>query len=205
MTDQTISRDLGGFPGEPDDLFARNMWAGTRLWIAADLFFFFAFGFAFFYLRALNSNGGFDIRHSHQQPSTALGVVVLILTLVTAATAFAGHSRLRAGNLSAYVPMAAVGLIALIAAIVVQCWQFGEIGLNLRVYFGYASVYIGWAIFFVLHLLGCAYWQETMLAQAVRKTGRVAAMVPNAEAFAAFYAYLTGVGIIMFVLLYLMK
>ena len=203
MTDQTISKDLGGFPGEPSDFYARNMWVGVRLWVAADIFFFFAFGFAFFYLRALNSNGGFH--GTNQNPSTALGVVVLVLTLVAAGVAYAGQSQLRAGNLAGFVPMAAIGVASILVAIVVQCWQFGEIGLNLHVYFGYASVYIGWTIFWILHLIATGLWLETMLAQAIRKTGRVAAMVPAAEAYTVFVGYLTAVGVVMFVLLYLIK
>jgi len=128
-----------------------------------------------------------------------------VLTLVAAGVAYAGQSQLRAGNLAGFVPMAAIGVASILVAIVVQCWQFGEIGLNLHVYFGYASVYIGWTIFWILHLIATGLWLETMLAQAIRKTGRVAAMVPAAEAYTVFVGYLTAVGVVMFVLLYLIK
>lgn len=204
MTDQTASRDLGGYPGEADDLYSRNMWVGVRLWIAADMFFFFAFGFAFFYLRALNSNGGFHNSH-HQNPSTGLGVAILVLTLVAAGACWAGLGRIRTGNVSGFVPLGLAGLVAIIAAAVCQALQFGQVGLNLHVYFGYASVYIGFAICFLLHLIGCGLWLEMTVAQAIRKTGRAATMVPGVEAFTVYFSYLTGIGVIMFVLLYLIK
>jgi heme/copper-type cytochrome/quinol oxidase subunit 3 len=203
MTDQTVTRDLGGFPGEAADLYSRNMWVGVRVWIAADLFFFFAFGFAFFYLRALNSNGGFH--GANQNPSTGLGVAILVLTLVATGASWAGLGRLRTGNVSGFVPLGVAGVVAIVAAIVCQAWQFGQIGLNLHVYFGYASVYIGFAICFILHLIGCGLWLETSVAQAIRKTGRPATLVPGVEAFSAYFSFITGVGIIMFVLLYLIK
>ena len=47
------------YVADPDEaeLLVRNVRVGSRIWAAAQAFFFMAFLFAFFYLRALNSNG----------------------------------------------------------------------------------------------------------------------------------------------------
>src|SRR5919109_5457197 len=76
---------------EPADLLARNIRVGSRLWAAAQAFFFISFFFAFLYLRALNTNGlwrGWP--HHHPSPSLAFGIVILICVLASAAAARAG-------------------------------------------------------------------------------------------------------------------
>src|SRR5205807_6557596 len=73
---------------EPADLLANNIRTGSRLWAAAQAFFFLAFFFAFLYLRALNTSGlwrGWP--HHHPNPSIAFGVAILICVLGSAAVA----------------------------------------------------------------------------------------------------------------------
>src|SRR5205807_8477281 len=73
---------------EPADLLANNIRTGSRLWAAAQAFFFLAFFFAFLYLRALNTNGlwrGWP--HHHPNPSLAFGIAILICVLASAAVA----------------------------------------------------------------------------------------------------------------------
>src|SRR5437764_12632174 len=73
---------------EPADLLANNIRTGSRLWAAAQAFFFLAFFFAFLYLRALNTNGVWrGWPHHHPNPSTAFGVAILICVLAAAAVA----------------------------------------------------------------------------------------------------------------------
>src|SRR5512146_556753 len=82
---------------ERPDLLARNIRVGSRIWGAAQAFFFLAFFFAFLYLRALNTNGlwrGWP--HHHPTPSIAFGVAILVCVLGSAATAI-GSVRLAPG------------------------------------------------------------------------------------------------------------
>src|SRR5919109_1682316 len=77
---------------EPADLLARNIRVGSRLWAAAQAFFFLAFFFAFLYLRALNTNGLWQgWPHTHPSPSTGFGVGILICVLASAGAATAAR------------------------------------------------------------------------------------------------------------------
>jgi hypothetical protein len=73
------------------ELLLRNVRVGSRIWAAAQAFFFMAFLFAFFYLRALNSNGiwrGWP--HHYPQPSLAFGIVIMLCVVAAAAIAWVG-------------------------------------------------------------------------------------------------------------------
>src|SRR5579864_5119560 len=101
-------------PGEPLELSERNAWVGSRVWAAAQAFFFIAFVFAFFYLRALNSN---DVwlgwkRNHHPTPSLGLGVAVLICVVASAAIARGVVLFARASWRPAAIASLALGLAA---------------------------------------------------------------------------------------------
>src|SRR5437879_7473554 len=101
---------------EPGDLLARNIQVGSRVWAAAQAFFFLSFFFAFLYLRALNTNGlwrGWP--HHHPNPSTAFGIAILLCVLASAAAAraslFLSPAVWRLGAAAALLlTLAAVGL-----------------------------------------------------------------------------------------------
>jgi heme/copper-type cytochrome/quinol oxidase subunit 3 len=189
---------------EPLDVVERNLWAGVRLWIGADAFFFLGFVFAFLYLRALDSNGMFRDPHDHQ--STAVGTAVLVATVGCAILVRYGVTRLRAGDGAGWRRAAAVALVLAVAAIVLQVVQFGQFGLDRKVYQGYGSIFLGWTVAYVIHLVGAGAWLESLLAQSVRERGAAApdaSVLPRAAACLTFWEFMAVVGAIMYVLLYL--
>jgi heme/copper-type cytochrome/quinol oxidase subunit 3 len=190
--------------GEAPELVGRNLWAGIRLWIGADAFFFAGFVFAFFYLRALDSNGLFRDPRDHQ--STALGAAILVVTLLATALLWVGVTRVRAGDAARWRTAAGAALLLTVAAIVLQIVQFSQFGLDRLTYQGFGSVFLAWTAAYVVHLLGAAFWLETLVAQALRERGRPghdAGLVAPAEACLVFYEFIAVVGVVMFVLLYL--
>jgi hypothetical protein len=81
---------------------------------------------------------------------------------------------------------------------------------------GYASVYVGWTIFYAVFALFCGYWIETQVATAwrLRREGgaqTAAADVitderltrANLEACSFFWSYYVAIGVVTFVVLYL--
>jgi heme/copper-type cytochrome/quinol oxidase subunit 3 len=186
---------------ERPDLLARNIRVGSRIWAAAQAFFFLAFFFAFLYLRALNTNGlwrGWP--HHHPSPSMAFGVAILICVLGSAATAM-GSVRLAPG-LWRFTAWAALGLA--LAAVGLQSAQFSSLG------FGptdgaYASVFVGWSGLFALILLGTCYWLGTVIGDVSR-----AGSIPEVRAAAVdgvglVLLVLAGVELAAFILLYVVK
>ena len=149
--------------GEPLNLVERNLWAGVRLWVGADAFFFLGFVFAFFYLRALDSNDMFRDSHDHQ--STAVGTAVLVATVGCAVMVRYGVGRLRSGDAGGWRRAAAIALVLAVAAVVLQIVQFDQFGLDRKVYQGYGSIFLGWTIAYVIHLVGAGAWLESLFAQ----------------------------------------
>ena len=189
---------------EPLDVVERNLWAGVRLWIGADAFFFLGFVFAFFYLRALNSNGMF--RDPHDQQSTAVGTAVLVATVGCAILVRYGVTRLRSGDGAGWRRAAAIALVLAVAAIVLQVVQYSQFGLDRKVYQGYGSIFLGWTVAYVIHLVGAGAWLESLFAQSVRERDAAApdpSVLPAAAACLAFWEFMAVVGAIMYVLLYL--
>lgn len=187
--------------GEPLELVERNLWAGVRLWVGADAFFFLGFVFAFFYLRALDSNGMFRDPHDHQ--STAVGTAVLAATLVCTALVRYGVMRLRAGDDAGWRRAAAVALTLAVAAVVLQIVQYSQFGLDRKVYQGYGSIFLGWTVAYVIHLVGAGAWLETLLAQSLRQRGSASPVAASAAACLVFWEFMAVVGAVMYVCLYL--
>jgi heme/copper-type cytochrome/quinol oxidase subunit 3 len=185
---------------EPAELLARNIRVGSRLWAAAQAFFFISFFFAFLYLRALNTNGlwrGWP--HHHPDPSSAFGVTILICVLAAAAVARASIFLAPA----VWRLCAGAAALLLLAAVGLQAAQFSSLG------FGptdgaYASVFVGWTGLFTVMLLGATYWLVTVAGDASRSEApevRAAAV----EAVSFVLLVLAGVEIAAFILLYIVK
>ena len=180
---------------EPPNLVERNLWAGVRLWVGAD---------AFFYLRALDSNGMFRDPHDHQ--STAVGTAVLVATVGCAVIVRYGVGRLRSGDAAGWRRAAAVALVLAVAAVVLQIVQYGQFGLDRLVYQGYGSIFLGWTVAYVIHLIVAGAWLESLFAQSLRDRGVAragAAVLPSAAACLVFWEFMAVIGAIMYVLLYL--
>jgi heme/copper-type cytochrome/quinol oxidase subunit 3 len=194
---------------EPPGWQPRALWVGARMFCGAASFFFVAFLFAYFYLRSLDSNHSWKIGAVH--PSSGLGLAVVALFTLSAIVFWLGAKRptdaLGAG-------IAAV-LLALVA-VALQCVEYTTLKFG-PASGGYASVFIGWTAFYALFALGCVYWMETQVASVwrARREGHGRALregVPadddtllwaGVEACAFFWAYYAAMGIIAYIILYL--
>jgi heme/copper-type cytochrome/quinol oxidase subunit 3 len=198
--------DETGLYVEPRELLARDLWTGARLWTAAQAFFFLTFVFAFFYLRSLNTNNMW--RPHGVNPPMGYGGTILGCIVASAAIYWLGVRAYGTRGERVWRLAAAVALALGVAAIVVQSVEWAAMSWG-PTDGGYASVFIGWTGFYVLSLLGGVYWMETLVAESTRfrkdsePGGAVVVRRANAEALNVFWGFLAAVGVIAFVLLYL--
>jgi len=179
------------------ELQERNTFAGVRLVLAADVFIWLSFLFAYVYLRALDTN---NMWHpSGINASGGLGGATVGALVVAAAAAIMCGRHARAGA-GAAAP-AALALAAVIVAAVLQAVQTFNPGFSPTYGGGYGSVMIGFSAAMFVHLLGAAYWAETLFATLARSgiDGETAA---SAEAFGVMASFLTVVMAGAFILLY---
>jgi len=208
---------------EPAEHAARNLVVGAHLWASATVFFFADFLFAYFYLRSIDAGGMW--RPKHVDPSLALGTAsTACLVALAAATSLALRGE-RAGRPERWLATGILGLALGLAAVGLQLAEWATQG------FGptdgaYASVYVGWTGLLVVFLLGTLYWLETVLATALRHRARPAAVAggdpaggpgrarygaadplfllhPQLQAVAFYTRFLAGVGVISWIVLYL--
>jgi heme/copper-type cytochrome/quinol oxidase subunit 3 len=202
----------GAFVPEPEDpaVVAANLNVGVRLFVSAVAFVFVAFVFAFFYLQALDSNGLW--RPAHVKPSQGYGVAVLVCVLACTVFFELGRRGLARPDWRAWRRdlWAATGLAATAAVLLVV--QLVATGFS-AAGGGYASVFYGWTVLFLLVWLGSVYWLETLLAQSLRglpDPERPSAephelVRPAAEACIIWLYGLAGIALVSYVLLYLVK
>jgi heme/copper-type cytochrome/quinol oxidase subunit 3 len=201
---------------------ARSLRLAGRLLAGAATFFFLAFLFAFFYLRSLDENHMW--RPAHLKPDHTLGAVVVACVIASALLALVGGAQMRRRHSRLWVAAVSGSLLLGLAAVAVQCVQytvqhFGPTG------GGYASVFYGWTALYMVAVLGAMYWLETQLAGALRarrlmhagahpdgadpggthldRTDPDAQIAPALDAAVFFWTYLAGLGVVMWVTLYL--
>jgi heme/copper-type cytochrome/quinol oxidase subunit 3 len=193
---------------EPPEWQPRAIWVGARQLCGAAAFFFLAFVFAYFYLRSLDLNKDWKIGHNIN-PSIGLGVAIVVALVLSAALLRAASTRpeltVRAG---------AIALLFLLVAVVLQVIAWTKLGFG-PASGGYASVYVGWTIFYAVFALMSAYWIETQVATAWRRRRHGVAPTPadvltdetltraNLEACSFFWAFYVAIGVVTFVILYL--
>jgi heme/copper-type cytochrome/quinol oxidase subunit 3 len=193
---------------EPPEWQPRAIWVGARQLCGAAAFFFLAFVFAYFYLRSLDLNKDWKIGHNIN-PSLGLGVAIVVALVLSAALLRAAAVRpeltVRAG---------VIALLLLLAAVVLQVVAWTKLGFG-PASGGYASVYVGWTIFYAVFALMSAYWIETQIATAWRRQRHGVAPTPadvltdetltraNLEACSFFWAFYVAIGVVTFVILYL--
>ncbi|MGH2894997.1 MAG: hypothetical protein ACRDPM_17270 [Solirubrobacteraceae bacterium] len=193
---------------EPPEWQPRAMWVGARMLCGAVAFFLVSFVFAYFYLRAQDPDNQWKV--GAVNPSIGLGIVILACLVASAVAlrAAVGHPErtLSAGG-------AALGLALL--SVVLQVIEWTTLGFG-PASGGYASVFIGWTIFYSVLTLACCFWIETQVATAWRRgrgdvgatpaevltdTGVIASGV---EACSFFWSFFVLNGLVLFVLLYLL-
>ncbi len=193
---------------EPPEWQPRAIWVGARQLCGAASFFFLAFVFAYFYLRSLDLSKDWKIG-DNVNPSLGLGVAIVVALLLSAALLRAASVRpqltIRAG---------VAALLLLLVAVVLQVVAWTTLGFG-PASGGYASVYVGWTIFYAVFALMSAYWIETQVATAWRRRRHGVGPTPadvltdetltraNLDACSFFWTYYVGIGVVTFVILYL--
>jgi heme/copper-type cytochrome/quinol oxidase subunit 3 len=206
----SLQADPGGARAQDVQGVAANISVGARLLASAVAFVFVSFLFAFFYLRTVNSNGLW--RPAHVKPLVGYGIVILICVLGSAlvfdvarrSVVGGSEPRWRVGSLLAL----GLGLLA----VTVQLLDYHAIHFH-TAGGGYASVFWGWTLLFLLCWLGALYWMETLVAQSWRRppasprhgTAGSELLAPSAAACVVYLYTLAGIQLVAFVLLYLVK
>lgn len=191
---------------EPADWTPRSLWMGARGLAGGAAFFFISFVFSYFYLKSQDPNHDWKI--GAVNPGIGLGIAILCALLVSAmALRFAVERpewTVKAGG---------VAVALAFMSIVLQVIQWTTLGFG-PASGGFASVYIGWTIFYSLIVLFCCYWIETQVATAWRRRreslGRTPAHVTTdasviqagLEACSFFWNFMVLNGVVLFVLLY---
>jgi heme/copper-type cytochrome/quinol oxidase subunit 3 len=196
---------------EPVTWQPRVTWASGRLLAGAITFFFISFVFAYFYLRSLDLNHNWKIGH-HVNPSIGLGIGITASLVVSAALMRIGARRpLQSAQLA--VGTSLLGLLA----VVLQVIEWTKLGFG-PASGGYASVFTGWTVFYAVLALPCLYWIETQAASVWRRqregeawgqregvpAGELELMGASFEACSFFWAYYVFIGVVTFVILYLL-
>jgi heme/copper-type cytochrome/quinol oxidase subunit 3 len=210
--------------GEPPELMGRNLNSAAHLLASATAFFFVAFVFAYFYLRSLNNAHLW--RPKHVDPSLALGTLVMVLTVASAALVRLGLVDHRAERRARWrlEGLAALGLGVVAIALQVVEWTTAGFG---PADGGYASVFVGWTAFNVLFLLGTLFWLESLVATAFRyraaphalppachasgdpgRSGHdisdpLSLVRPGLEALSFYWGFVAALGVVAWVVLYL--
>lgn len=148
-----------------------SIWVASRFVIGIVAFAFAALAFAYFYLRSANTQ---DLwRPHHMTAPTGIGGAIFAFSVASAALSVYGASRMRAGAVIDWAVSGWTALLGLLIATGLQVWEFTQLpffpGAS-----GYASCFIGWSVMNVGFLLGCAYWQETLLVRSIRLRRAVA-------------------------------
>jgi heme/copper-type cytochrome/quinol oxidase subunit 3 len=183
---------------EPPEVHERNLWLGVRILAGATIMFFLAFVFAYFYLRSLNTA---DRWHPGKvDPPQAYGAAIVILFAASAGLLAYAADAARKGR--GWLAAAGLSLTLGLAGCVVQAFEYAHLGFGPQSG-GYASVFIGWTLLFVVLVLPAMYWVEILLAEGLRNRGDSGAHVPAGLGEAAFYwGLLAGIGVLAWAILY---
>ena len=198
----------GHIDPEPPEWQPRAIWVTGRLLCGAASFFFVSFVFAFFYLKALDLNHDWKI--GHITPDGGIGVGVAMLFVVSAVI-----YRLTARRETADVM--AGGLIAVVLGVAAVVLQFVEyIVLDFgATQGGYAAVFFGWTATYAIVALMGLYWIEIQVASLIRirrdgqmrdiegPTSETALLLAGIEASSFYWAYFAAIGVLAYILLYL--
>jgi hypothetical protein len=193
---------------EPAEWQPRATWVGARLLCGAAAFLLISFVFAYFYLRSQDPNRDWKIGPVH--PSLGLGVVIVAVLVASAA---ALHVPVRRPELTVRMGAAALALVLL--SVVLQVFDWTTLGFG-PASGGYASVFVGWTAVYAVFTLGCAFWIETQVATAWRRTHQGVAATPaevmtdtaviraGLEACSFVWTFYVAGGVVLFVLLYVL-
>jgi heme/copper-type cytochrome/quinol oxidase subunit 3 len=194
---------------EPRAWQPRALWVSVRLFCGSASFFFVSFLFAYFYLRSIDSNHAWKIGAVH--PSIGLGLTIVALLVLSAVVLRLGATR-PTDTLGAGI----VALVLAAAAVILQFFEYTKLDFG-AASGAYASVFIGWTATYAVFAVGCIYWIETQMAslwrarrEGIARSVRegvpaddIALMRAGIEACSFFWAYYVAIGVIVFIVLYL--
>jgi heme/copper-type cytochrome/quinol oxidase subunit 3 len=193
---------------EPPEWQPRAIWVGGRLLCSTITFFFVSFVFAYFYLRSLDTDHSWTIGAVH--PSGGLGIAIVGLYLVGAVIYRLAAKRPEVGEVAA----GCIAIVFTLLAVVLQFFEYTKLDFG-AASGGYAAVFIGWtSTYAVISLMGI-YWVETQVASLwrVRREGKTretevptsedALLRAGVEASSFYWAYFVGIGVLTYIILYL--
>ncbi len=191
-------------------------WTGTRLAIGGLAFLFGSFVFAYFYLRSLNSSGRWH-GSGFVQPAVWEGTVIIALIVVSAVVNTVALQRIKAGDKRAWQAGGAVALLLGLAAV---AWMIVQL---LYLPFppgssGYSSVFVSTYPVYLAIVLCAMIWLETLVMRirsipaisfveqppTFTEAFAVQRFQSNLSAFTVMWNFLAVVGIVFWVLFYLL-
>lgn len=193
---------------EPPEWQPRAIWVGGRLLCGAISFFFASFVFAFFYLKALDTNHSWKI--GRVVPDGGFGIAIAALFLFSAVIYRLAARRPVGDSMAA-------GMIAVfmaLAAVVLQFIEYTVLDFGAS-QGGYAAVFFGWTATYAIVALMGVYWIEVQVASLwrVRREGEMreievptsesALLLAGIEASSFYWAFFVAIGVLAYVLLYL--
>jgi len=205
-----IHADPGAARAEDIRLITSNIAIGSRLLASSLAFLFIAYLFAFFYLKTVNSNGLW--RPKGVQPVQSWGIAVLVLTILCTVVFDAARRGLVDGREARWRGSSLTALGIGLLVVVAQGLEYATITFKTD-NGGWASVFWGWTVVLLLFWLGALYWIETLVAQSIRRppaaprqgTAGSELLRPSADAAVVYLYTLALIGLISYVLLYLVK
>ncbi|MFY9615643.1 MAG: hypothetical protein WAT58_09625 [Candidatus Dormiibacterota bacterium] len=179
-------------------LDARVVSVGVWLFLSADLFFFAGWWFTYFYLRAINNNNAWIIQ-GLVRPNKAYGLVALLLFVLSAVTYWA-TTRVAVRS-ALFKLLAPISLVLGAAACLFQGYGMWHLGFGLTDG-GYPSVFSGMTTSWLIQIVFAVVWLATVVAQ-VGTAGDTRRRPHAAASFGWILLFLAAVGIINYILLYL--
>jgi heme/copper-type cytochrome/quinol oxidase subunit 3 len=172
---------------------------GWLLAAGATITFFLAFVFAFFYLRSLNNNAMW--KPPGVDAPDGWGIAITACFVASAIVFWLGALAARRGR--AWIAAAGLGLLLGLAGCGLQAAEYTDTGFNPEGG-GYASVFYGWTALYVIVALLAMYRLETVFAAGVRNRRNREYPAPVGLLAGAYYwALFAGIGLLAWILLYL--
>jgi heme/copper-type cytochrome/quinol oxidase subunit 3 len=195
---------------EPPEWQPRAIWVGGRLLCGAISFFFASFVFAFFYLKALDMNHNWTI--GNVTPDGGLGAAIAALFLFSAVIYRLTARRESGDSIAGGMIAVGMGLVA----VVLQFVEYTVLNFGAS-QGGYAAVFFGWTATYAIAALMGLYWIEVQVATLwrVRRDGNMretevptnetALLVAGIESSSFYWAYFAAIGVLAYILLYLVQ
>jgi heme/copper-type cytochrome/quinol oxidase subunit 3 len=191
-------------------------WTGSRLALGGLSFLFGSFVFAYFYLRSLDSSGRWH-GSGFIQPNRVMGTIIIAIIVISAVIQTLALQRIKGGNKRAWQAGALAALILGLAAVALMIIQL----LNLPFppgSSGFSSVFVGTTPVYLAVVLAVMVWLETLLMRSryipaisfveqpptFTEAFLVQRFQSNLSAFTLVWNYMAGVGILFWVLFYLL-